>query len=78
MHYLVKDLCLWSWLNFDNDIGYRTEEEFAQWREMDPFEHILKLVNFKEKDVLEMRTEILGEIDDAVMFAKNSPFPVSL
>ena len=28
--------------NYDNDIGYRTEEEFLEWRKRDPIKNILK------------------------------------
>jgi pyruvate dehydrogenase E1 component alpha subunit len=67
--------------NFDNDIGYRTVEEYETWRQRDPLAICGK--RLLDEGVLsqeEMRTEaerIHFEIDDAVAFAQTSPFPDS-
>lgn len=64
---------------FDNHAGYRSEQEYQQWKERCP-------VAFLERKLLgggivarpaleEMTREINAEIDGAVAFAKQSPFP---
>jgi TPP-dependent pyruvate/acetoin dehydrogenase alpha subunit len=65
--------------NYDNDIGYRTEAEFLEWKEKDPVR--------KYRDILidrgTLSEQSIGQIDDdnatvmneAVKFAKESPFP---
>lgn len=65
--------------NYDNDIGYRTEEEFLEWKEKDPVRRqenrliedgLLSLL-----DVEEMDKRIKHEVSEAFDFAENSPFP---
>ena len=65
--------------NFDNDLGYRAEEEFIEWKEKDP----LKLLEsqlmdqgiIRRNDIEEMEVNIQQEIDQAFDFAEKSPFP---
>jgi pyruvate dehydrogenase E1 component alpha subunit len=65
--------------NFDNDIGYRTAEEYRVWREKDPVERHRKtlldagVVLMEELDAFEQ--ELTAQMDEAVAFAKSSPFP---
>jgi|TARA_B100000315_G_scaffold253034_1_gene291053 pyruvate dehydrogenase E1 component alpha subunit len=59
--------------NYDNNIGYRSEAEFLEWKKWDPVERLMDLVEPGSLD--EAITEIEAEIDTAVDFAKNSPFP---
>ena len=65
--------------NYDNDIGYRSEQEFQEWKARDPVsglrERLLreKLLRPEQADV--MAAEVNAEMDEAVAFAKNSPFP---
>ena len=65
--------------NFDNDIGYRSKEEFEYWRLKDP------IANYKKK-LLESKIctniyfeniekDLNDEIDKAFEFAEESPFP---
>ena len=65
--------------NFDNDIGYRTEEEFAEWKMKDPinlFQHQLKNTNYVDNfDLANMDKKIQSEIGTAFHFAKISKFP---
>ena len=65
--------------NYDNDLGYRTEAEFLEWKKRDPVESLrLKLVEsgqMSQADAEAMAERINGEIDEAVAFAKSSPFP---
>ena len=58
--------------NYDNDIGYRTEEEFQQWETKCPLKLYAK--EFAEQLPL-LRNEITKEIEEAFAFAENSPFP---
>jgi pyruvate dehydrogenase E1 component alpha subunit len=65
--------------NFDNDLGYRTEEEYLAWKERDP----LKLLESEllsegiicKRDIEEMSVKIQQEIEQALDYAENSPFP---
>jgi len=65
--------------NYDNDLGYRTEEEFLTWKRKDPLERERK--KLLEAEVISMdeissrEEEIAQEIDEAFDFAKNSQFP---
>ena len=65
--------------NYDNNIGYRTEEEFQKWKQKDPIpyfekklftEHILDKLAVKQ-----MEDQIHAEIQEAFDFAESSPFP---
>jgi len=64
---------------YDNDIGYRTEDEFQSWKQRDPLEILGKRLNsvksrfkdFKETE----RKKIKLEISAAISFAKETPFP---
>jgi pyruvate dehydrogenase E1 component alpha subunit len=65
--------------NYDNDIGYRTEAEYLEWREKDPIAALkTRLTDAGElsdgADVV-LRSGIEKEIDRAIDFAKSSPFP---
>ena len=65
--------------NFDNDLGYRSEQEFMEWKMKDPVEQyrrklLTKKIITKETD-LELTDNIQKEITVAFDFAKNSPFP---
>lgn len=58
--------------NYDNDIGYRTEEEFLMWEKKCP----LKMqANRISADLASLKDPILKEIDEAFVFAQESPFP---
>jgi len=65
--------------NFDNDLGYRTQEEYLDWKKRDPvllFE--TKLLNEKvilQKDIQAIEKKIQYEIDEAFAYAEQSPFP---
>ncbi|MDD5687475.1 MAG: thiamine pyrophosphate-dependent dehydrogenase E1 component subunit alpha [Elusimicrobia bacterium] len=65
--------------NFDNDLGYRTQEEYLSWKEKDPIS-AMESYMFKEKyitqnEIDEMQSEIQKEIEKAFEFAEKSPFP---
>lgn len=66
--------------HFDNDIGYRTEQEFLSWQKRDPlcrlevdFQHMSSLVI---KKVYDIKTQITAEIKEAFDFAESAPFPL--
>lgn len=65
--------------HFDNDIGYRTEEEYQVWREKDPVERYKNMLLKDEVLGLDefnaIKHGVVVEIDEAVAFAKKSPFP---
>lgn len=65
--------------NFDNNIGYRTEEEYLVWRKRCPIDSFeLKLKNdgiLTEPLIDQIKTEIGFEIEEAFAYAKTSPFP---
>jgi pyruvate dehydrogenase E1 component alpha subunit len=59
--------------HYDNDIGYRSEEEFLEWKKRDPIERMKSRWPTEELD--KAYNEINQEIDTALAFAKSSPFP---
>lgn len=65
--------------NFDNNIGYRTEEEFETWKSKDPIKEyqnrLLKLGICCNKDLQDFAEVIENEIELAFEFAENSNFP---
>ncbi len=67
--------------NFDNDIGYRTEDEYQVWRKRDPVALFRsKLINdykFDESEIVKIEHDFKDQVNDAVKFAKESPFPDS-
>jgi len=64
---------------YDNDLGYRTESEFQEWRRRCPVEmlkeRLLEDGVLCNRDIDRMMTELGAEIGDAFAFAKESPFP---
>jgi len=64
---------------FDNDLGYRSEVEYLRWKKLDPVARLeSKLLERGEalRPALERAAKEIGaEIDAAVAFAKQSPFP---
>ena len=64
--------------NYDNTLGYRTESEYLAWRERCPLLRLEaelgpSLTRVESDSVSE---EIRTEIEDAVSFARRSPFPL--
>ena len=68
--------------NYDNHLGYRTEEEFEKWRKHDPLEIIQsKLISenlLNDKIILDLKETLVEKIALAFEFAKNSNFPDSI
>lgn len=65
--------------NYDNDLGYRTIEEYETWRERDPiprYEDRLKARGVLDEDgALSIAAECRTVVDDAFQFAEESAFP---
>ena len=65
--------------NFDNDIGYRTEEEYLSWKERDPIplleSHLLAQGALIQADIEKMESAMQALVDEAFDFAEESPFP---
>lgn len=65
--------------NYDNDLGYRTENEFQSWKRCCPIERpkewLVRGGHFSNLDIDRMVSELEAEIEDAVRFARESPFP---
>lgn len=67
--------------NFDNNIGYRTEDEYLHWRKFCPLEKLekqgLAAGALSASDIAAWTAEIRVEFAEAVRFAKTSPFPTA-
>jgi len=65
--------------NYDNDIGYRTEEEFLSWKKKDPIprmrDSLIEKNLFSENEILKIQKLVKEEVSEAFNFAINSPFP---
>ncbi|MEK0185894.1 thiamine pyrophosphate-dependent dehydrogenase E1 component subunit alpha [Microcoleus anatoxicus] len=65
--------------NYDNDLGYRTEAEFQEWKVRCPIQRtqaqLLEQGILTAQDLDEMIGVISSEVEEAVSFAKSSPFP---
>lgn len=65
--------------NYDNDIGYRTEQEFLTWKERDPVrlleERLLHDGTLTPAARDRLHQDIQRDVDTAFAFAESSPFP---
>ena len=65
--------------NYDNNIGYRSEEEFLQWKERDPImlaeKYLLKNNLIEEQDIEKITLSAENKVKSAFNFAEESPFP---
>jgi len=65
--------------NYDNQLGYRTMDEYEEWRAKDPIEqtrrklHALKTLS--DADEKRMADDLQKDIDAAFAFAKAAPLP---
>jgi len=63
--------------NYDNNIGYRTQEEFQDWKSREPISRLEKILHQTSSAVMdEMRAEINAEVQAAFESAEAAPFPV--
>ena len=65
--------------NFDNDLGYRTHDEYEKWRRNCPINRAQFALEDKgimsEIEIAGIRSIINQKIDEAFAFAKTSPYP---
>ncbi len=65
--------------NYDNDLAYRTEEEFLDWKARDPLDtyrkSLLETGQISESELCELDEKVCAEVDAAFEFAVNSDFP---
>lgn len=65
--------------NYDNDIGYRTLDEFGEWKRKDPLVlHEKELINnyFVSQDLIQtMKSNVIDEIRHAFDLARQSDYP---
>ena len=65
--------------NYDNDLGYRTESEFQEWQQRCPVERLKERLLgegiLSPQDIEDMIHNLEVEIEEAVVFARESPFP---
>ncbi len=62
--------------NYDNKIGYRSENEFLKWKNKDPLNILKKKFSKKDKQKIQItENQIKKEIKQAFEFAEKSPFP---
>lgn len=78
------ELLTYRWLEhcgpcYDNNLGYRTETEFNHWMSRCPLENLKQIMLKKDmitNDQIKLMMEkIRNEMNEAVSFAKSSPFP---
>ena len=78
------ELATYRWLehcgpNDDQHLGYRPPGEFAAWQARDPLRLYTQRLRSRglvsDADLAAMTSAITTEIDDAVTFARSSPFP---
>ncbi|MBT9141755.1 MAG: Acetoin:2,6-dichlorophenolindophenol oxidoreductase subunit alpha [Syntrophomonadaceae bacterium] len=64
---------------YDNDLGYRAESEFQEWRRRCPIEtlkeRLLSSGVLCNQDIHDMVSDLDAEMEDAIVFAKESPLP---
>ncbi|MFB9887618.1 thiamine pyrophosphate-dependent dehydrogenase E1 component subunit alpha [Balneatrix alpica] len=67
--------------HYDNDLGYRSENEFLQWRARDPlslFEQRLQQEGqWRMEDCLKLRVEVQLQVQQAFADAESQPYPAS-
>jgi pyruvate dehydrogenase E1 component alpha subunit len=67
--------------NYDNHIGYRTENEFLKWKKKDPvLLYEKKLIEeglITSNTIVKMDQSIEKDVEQAFVFAEESPFPDS-
>jgi len=67
--------------NYDNDLSYRSEDEFLKWKDNDPimtlYYDLIDRGIINSQDYENMKVKIGDEIRKAFKFAEDSPFPDS-
>jgi pyruvate dehydrogenase E1 component alpha subunit len=64
---------------YDNDLGYRTEAEFLEWKAREPIGRLTQALLAEKaattSDFEQMKSDIDREVEAAFEFAERSPFP---
>jgi TPP-dependent pyruvate/acetoin dehydrogenase alpha subunit len=64
---------------YDNDLGYRRQAEFAQWKAKEPIAPLERKLlgegTLSSADIAAMEREIGEEVEQAFAFAESSPWP---
>ncbi len=67
--------------NYDNDIGYRSEDEFLEWKKRDPIKlfknTLIKEDSRNQNELVKIKKSVQLEVENAFNFAEKSPFPDS-
>jgi len=67
--------------NYDNDIGYRSEDEFLEWKKRDPVKlfknTLIKEDSRNQNELDKIKDSVQIEVENAFNFAEKSPFPDS-
>jgi len=65
--------------NYDNNIGYRSENEFKQWKKKCPIKKLenllIKKKIYNSKDLLKIKEKFKIYVEKIFLFAKKSPLP---
>jgi pyruvate dehydrogenase E1 component alpha subunit len=62
--------------NYDNDIGYRTQEEFQDWQSREPISRLERALHQTTPVVMDaIRIEVNAEVQAAFEYAEAAPFP---
>jgi pyruvate dehydrogenase E1 component alpha subunit len=66
-------------VNMGRNLGYRSDEEIAEWRKRDPL-HLFRArlsgeFDFSEEDLEKIERAAIDAVEDAVDFARKSPAP---
>lgn len=65
--------------NYDNHLGYRSDEEFLSWQAKEPISRfeswLVEQDIFSIEKMATLRADVKDEIDQAFAFAEQSPFP---
>ena len=61
--------------NFDDHLDYRPKKELQNWLSRDPIENYISSNNVSQRFIADTKEKIANEINDAFIFAENSPFP---
>lgn len=65
--------------SFDNDIGYRTEEEYLSWKKRDPIPllegQLIAHSILSSEDIEAIKQRTVKGVNDAFDYARTSPFP---
>ena len=65
--------------NYDNNIGYRSENEFKKWKKKCPIKKLenllIKKKIYNSKDLLKIKEKLRIYVNKIFLFAKKSPLP---